>query len=103
MTPLLTYRDSTCQILTLSIEDILTTAANGQCVRFQDHRSSTIAWKDKCVHKIRDQGYIGEEVFDWLYDEAQTLRVMPSDEGEELSAVSQVRQRIESSFSSLTI
>ena len=51
---------------------------------------------------LGDQGYSGEETFDWLYDEAQTLRVMPSDEGKEgLSAVSQVRQRIESSFSSL--
>ena len=56
---------------------------------------------------LGDQGYSGEETFDWLYfnwlyDEAQTLRVMPSDEGEpELSAVSQARQRIESSFSSL--
>jgi len=51
---------------------------------------------------LGDQGYSGEETFDWLYDKAQTLRVMPSDEGEpELSAVSQARQRIESSFSSL--
>ena len=51
---------------------------------------------------LGDQGYSGEDTFDWLYDEAQTLRVMPSDEGKEgLSAVSQVRQRIESSFSEL--
>jgi len=51
---------------------------------------------------LGDQGYSGEETFDWLYDEAQTLRVMPSDEDKEgLSTVSQVRQRIESSFSSL--
>ena len=51
---------------------------------------------------LGDQGYSGEETFDWLYDEAQTLRVMPSDKGEPgLSAVSQARQRIESSFSSL--
>ena len=41
-------------------------------------------------------------IIDATYDEAQTLRVMPSDEGKEgLSAVSQVRQRIESSFSEL--
>ncbi len=51
---------------------------------------------------LGDQGYSGEETFDWLYDEAQTLHVMPSDEDKEgLSAVSQVRQRIESSFSRL--
>jgi hypothetical protein len=51
---------------------------------------------------LGDQGYSGDDTFDWLYDEAQTLRVMPSDEGESgLSTVSQVRQRIESSFSSL--
>jgi hypothetical protein len=43
-----------------------------------------------------------EETFDWFYDEAQTLRVMPSDEDREgPSAVSQVRQRTESSLSSL--
>ena len=52
--------------------------------------------------RVTVEGYSGEETFDWLYDEAQTLRVMPSDEGKEgLSAVSQVRQRIESSFSEL--
>ena len=51
---------------------------------------------------LGDQGYSGEDTFDWLYEEAQTLRVMPSDEGKEgLSAVSQVRQRVESSFSGL--
>ena len=51
---------------------------------------------------IGDQGYSREETFDWLYEKAQTLRVMPSDEDKEgLSAVSQVRQRIESSLSSL--
>ena len=59
---------------------------------------------------LGDQGYSGEETFDWLYEKAQTLRVMPScdalrrgpDEDKEgLSAVSQVRQRIESSLSSL--
>jgi hypothetical protein len=51
---------------------------------------------------LGDQGYSGEETFDWLYDEAQALRVMPSDEDEPgLSTISQVRQRIESSFSSL--
>ncbi|WP_259061119.1 IS982 family transposase [Salinibacter ruber] len=51
---------------------------------------------------LGDQGYSGKETFDWLYDEAQTLRVMPSDEKKEgLSTVSQVRQRIESSFSGL--
>jgi hypothetical protein len=51
---------------------------------------------------LGDQGYSGGETFDWLYEEAQALRVMPSDEDKEgLSAISQVRQRIESSFSSL--
>jgi hypothetical protein len=51
---------------------------------------------------LGDQGYSGEDTFDWLYEKAQTLRVMPSDEGKEgLSIVSQVRQRIESSFSGL--
>lgn len=51
---------------------------------------------------LGDQGYSGEATFDRLYDEAQTLRVMPSDEDKPgLSTVSQVRQRIESSFSSL--
>jgi hypothetical protein len=49
-----------------------------------------------------DQGYSGEETFDWLYDEAQTLRVMPSDEDKSgHPTVSQVHQRIKSSFSSL--
>lgn len=51
---------------------------------------------------LGDQGYSGEDTFDWLYGKAQTLRVMPSDEGKEgLSIVSQVRQRVESSFSGL--
>lgn len=41
-------------------------------------------------------------LINWLYDEAQTMRVMPSDEEKEgLSPVSQVPQRIESSFSSI--
>jgi D-Tyr-tRNAtyr deacylase len=49
---------------------------------------------------LGDQGYSEEDTFDWLYEKAQTLRVMPSDEGKEgLSTVSQVRQRVESSFS----
>jgi hypothetical protein len=40
---------------------------------------------------LGDQGYSGEDTFDWLYEKAQTLRVMPSDEGKEgLSIVSQV-------------
>jgi hypothetical protein len=50
---------------------------------------------------LGDQGYSGEELFDWLYDRVQTLRVMPSDDEDGFSAVSQVRQRIESSFSGL--
>jgi hypothetical protein len=51
---------------------------------------------------LGDQGYSGGETFDWLYEEAQALRVMLSDEDKEgLSAISQVRQRIDSSFSSL--
>ncbi|WP_279304727.1 IS982 family transposase [Salinibacter ruber] len=51
---------------------------------------------------LGDQGYSGKETFDWPCGQAQTLRVMPSDEDREgLSAISQVRQRIESSFSSL--
>ncbi|WP_251951716.1 hypothetical protein [Salinibacter ruber] len=50
---------------------------------------------------LGDQGYSGKETFDWPCGQAQTLRVMPSDEDREgLSAISQVRQRIESSFSS---
>jgi hypothetical protein len=48
---------------------------------------------------LGDQGYSGKETFDWPCGQAQTLRVMPSDEEKEgLSAISQVRQRIESSF-----
>jgi hypothetical protein len=51
---------------------------------------------------LGDQGYSGEETFDRLYDKAQMLRVMPSDEDVPgFSTVSQVRQHIESSFSSL--
>lgn len=48
---------------------------------------------------LGDQGYSGKETFNWPCGQAQTLRVMPSDEDREgLSAISQVRQRIESSF-----
>ena len=37
-------------------------------------------------------GYSGEETFDWLCEEAQTLRVMPSDEDEQgLSTTLSVR------------
>lgn len=51
---------------------------------------------------VGDQGYSGEDTFDWLYDEAQTVHVMPSDKGlPGFSTVSQMRQCIESSFSSL--
>jgi hypothetical protein len=51
---------------------------------------------------LGDQGYSGKETFDWPCGQAQTLRVMPSDEEREgLSVISQVRQRIESSFSEL--
>ncbi|MCS4034877.1 hypothetical protein GGQ02_003287 [Salinibacter ruber] len=40
---------------------------------------------------LGDQGYSEEDTFDWLYEKAQILRVMPSDEGKDgLSIVSQV-------------
>lgn len=49
---------------------------------------------------LADEGYRGGDLFDWLYDQAQTLRVMPSDDPSEgHSAVSQARQQAESSFS----
>nr|WP_272504890.1 transposase [Salinibacter ruber] len=51
---------------------------------------------------LADEGYRGEELFDWLYDQAQTLRVMPSDDsGEGHTAISRARQQAESSFSGL--
>ena len=51
---------------------------------------------------LADEGYRGDDLFDWLYDQAQTLRVMPSDDPSEgHSAVSQARQQAESSFSGL--
>ncbi|WP_232798433.1 transposase [Salinibacter altiplanensis] len=51
---------------------------------------------------LADEGYRGADLFDWLYEEAQVLRVMPSDDPDEgHSAVSQSRQQAESSFSGL--
>ncbi|WP_251942285.1 transposase [Salinibacter ruber] len=51
---------------------------------------------------LADEGYRGEALFDWLYNQAQTLRVMPSDGSDEgHSAVSRARQQAESSFSGL--
>lgn len=51
---------------------------------------------------LSDQGYSGQETFEALYEQAHMLRMMPSDEGKAgHSTVSQLRQRIESSFSSL--
>jgi len=53
---------------------------------------------------LADEGYRGGDLFDWLYEEAQMLRVMPSDgpaEGEGHSAISRARQQAESSFSGL--
>jgi transposase len=48
---------------------------------------------------ISDQGYSGEDTSNWLYDETQMLRVMPSAEDVPgLSTVSRVRQRVASSF-----
>ena len=51
---------------------------------------------------LADEGYRGADLFDWLYEEAQVLRVMPSDDPYEgHSAVSRARQQAESSFSGL--
>jgi hypothetical protein len=54
---------------------------------------------------LADAGYRGTELFNWLYEDAQTLRVMPSDDSsataQEPSAVSRARQHAESSFSEL--
>ena len=51
---------------------------------------------------LADEGYRGGDLFDWLYEEAQVLRVMPSDDPYEgHSAVSRARQQAESSFSGL--
>lgn len=54
---------------------------------------------------LGDEGYRGEELFDWFYEEADTLRVMPSDDSSSAegrpSAVSRARQQGESSFSVL--
>jgi hypothetical protein len=54
---------------------------------------------------LTDEGYRGKDLFEWLYEEAQVLRVMPSDDpsgqGQQPSAVSRWRQQVESSFSSL--
>jgi hypothetical protein len=54
---------------------------------------------------LGDEGYRGEELFNWLYEKADTLRVMPSDDSSGTrgrpSAVSRARQQGESSFSGL--
>jgi hypothetical protein len=51
---------------------------------------------------LGDEGYRGKATFDWLYDEAGMIRVLPSDgRASGYSIVSQLLQRIESSFSSL--
>jgi hypothetical protein len=54
---------------------------------------------------LADEGYRGTGLFNWLYEDAQTLRVMPSDDSsataKEPSAVSRARQQAESSFSEL--
>jgi len=54
---------------------------------------------------LGDEGYRGEELFDWLYGEADILRVMPSDDSSSAegrpSAVSRARQQGEGSFSGL--
>ena len=50
---------------------------------------------------LGDQGYSGPETFDALYQDAGLLRVMPSDAGPGRSLISQVRQRIETTLSSL--
>jgi len=51
---------------------------------------------------LADEGYQGSDLFDWLYEEAQMLRVMPSDgPAEDYSAISRARQQAESSFSGL--
>ena len=51
---------------------------------------------------LADEGYRGEDLFNWLYEEAQVLRVMPSDTPKDgHSAVSRARQQAESSFSGL--
>ncbi len=51
---------------------------------------------------LADEGYRGGDLFDWLYEEAQMLRVMPSDDRDEgHSAISRARQQAESSFSGL--
>jgi hypothetical protein len=51
----------------------------------------------------RSTGLFNLLYFNWLYEDAQTLRVMPSDDSsataEEPSAVSRARQQAESSFS----
>jgi hypothetical protein len=45
------------------------------------------------------KGYRGSDFFDWLYEEVQTLRVMPSDGSTDgHSAISRARQQAESNF-----
>ena len=50
---------------------------------------------------LGDQGYSGPETFDELYQQAGLIRVMPSDAGPGRTLISQVRQRIETTLSSL--
>ena len=50
---------------------------------------------------LGDEGYSGEETFDALNEEAALLRVMPSDAGAGRTLISQLRQRIETTLSSL--
>jgi hypothetical protein len=51
---------------------------------------------------LADEGYRGGDLFDWFYEEAQMLRVMPSDGSTDgHSTISRARQQAESSFSGL--
>jgi transposase len=51
---------------------------------------------------LGDQGYSGPETFEALYEESALIRVMPSDAGPGRTLISQVRQRVETTLSSLS-
>ena len=62
----------------------------------EETRSPPVLWRIRALAHLTnggilltDEGYRGEDLFDWLCDEAQVLRVMPSDDpGEGHSAIS---------------
>ena len=60
-----------------------------------------LAWSVEGGIVLCDWGYSGEETFELLYTEADLVRVMPCDAGQGRNLISALRQRIETTLSSL--